>query len=273
MGKIRVAAVQMDPRLGRVAENLDRILKGLAEARSRLVVFPECALTGYGFESRERALRFAEAVPGPSTNRLAAACRREDAWAVVGLLERRGDDLFNTAALVGPDGLVGWYRKMHLPLLGVDRFVKPGDLGFPVLKTPIGRVGLLICYDGSFPEAPRALKLGGAQLICLPTNWPMAAEVQCRHSPMMRAQENHVNFLSCNRVGEEAGFRFRGESKICDFDGRLLAEAGREEALITAEIDMAAADRNRVVNVPGEYELDRIAHRRPNHYGRLTEIP
>jgi predicted amidohydrolase len=99
----------------------------------------------------------------------------------------------------------------------------------------------------------------------------MAAEVQCRYSPMMRAQENHVNFIACNRIGEECGFRFRGESKICDFDGRILAEAGREETTLMATIDMAAADQNRIVNIPGEYEIDRIANRRPEFYSSVCK--
>jgi len=268
---LRVACVQTDPKLGDLAQNLNRILRGIREANADLVVFPECALSGYGFDSREAGLRAAEPLPGPGSKEIQTACRETGAWVVFGLLERAGKrGLFNSAALVGPKGVAGVYRKAHLPYLGIDRFTDKGDVGFPVFDTPVGRIGLLICYDGSFPEAPRVLKLAGAQLICLPTNWPEAAEVSACHSPMVRAQENHVNFVTCNRVGQEAGFTFRGESKICDHSGRVLASAGREEQTISAELDLASADRNRVVYSEGRYELDRIAHRRPEFYAPLA---
>lgn len=260
----------MDPKLGRNDENFERIVRGLREAGRGLVLFPECALSGYGFESKEEGLRHAEEAPGRFTDRLVEVCRETGNWAVVGFLEKRGSDLFNSAALAGPEGLAGVYRKMHLPFLGIDRFATLGDLGFPVFETPLGRIGLLICYDGSFPEASRVLKLSGAQLICLPTNWPSTSVVQRLYSPPMRAQENHVNFVSCNRTGSESGFTFRGESRICSFEGEVLAEAGPGEESISAELDLDAADRNRVVHVPGLYELDRLGHRRPEHYGALA---
>lgn len=271
MLKMRITLVQMDPKLKQVGRNLEHILRNIKTAKTPLVLFPECALTGYGFESKEEALACAETVPGPSTTRIAEACRAARIWAVVGLLERRGGKLFNAAVLIGPRGIAGVYRKMHLPFLGVDRFATPGDLGFPVFRTPLGKLGLLICYDGGFPEAVRSLKLGGAQLVCMPTNWPMAAEIVCRHSPIVRAQENHVNFAACNRAGTEAGFRFRGGSSVCDYNGNVVARAGAGETVLTATLDMRGADRNRVVIVPGRYELDRIAHRRPEFYGRLVK--
>lgn len=271
MALLRVAAVQTAPVLVEPEKNLEDVRSALKDSDAGLTVFPECTLTGYGYDSKEAAMKLAEPIPGPSTKALVEACRKPGSWAVVGLLERDGDKLYNSAVLAGPEGIAGKYRKMHLPFLGVDRFVDPGDLGFPVFDTPIGKIGLLICYDGSFPEAVRALKLGGAQLVCLPTNWPEAAEISMRYSPMMRSQENHVNFVACNRVGEETGFRFPGGSKICDYTGRILAECGASSERASAELDLASADNNRVVNVPGEYELDRIAHRRPEHYGRLVE--
>jgi predicted amidohydrolase len=268
---MKVASVQTDPKLGDLRRNLETILRGIREARADLVVFPECALSGYGFDSRRDGVRAAEPLPGPASTAIQAACRESGSRVVFGLLERAGKRLFNSAALVGPRGIAGVYRKAHLPFLGVDRFTDKGDLGFPVFRTPLGRIGMLICYDGSFPEAPRALKLGGAQLICLPTNWPEAAEVSACHSPMVRAQENHVHFVTCNRVGREAGFSFRGESRICDYSGRVLAVAGRRQGTIRADLDLRAADRNRVVYSKGRYELDRIGHRRPELYGALTD--
>ena len=90
--------------------------------------------------------------------------------------------------LVGPEGLVGSYRKSHLPFLGVDRFVAPGD-ELPVFDTPIGRIGLEICYDLRFPEVTPTLALAGAEIVCLPTNWPMAAAATPSCSPGPRIRE------------------------------------------------------------------------------------
>jgi len=266
---MKVACRQFDPQLGRSAENVERIVASLKDAD--LVVFPECAVSGYGFDSKEAALAVAETIPGPSVARIEKACFAGGAWAVVGMLERDGDRLFNSAAVIGPGGVAGVYRKMHLPFLGVDRFTTPGDKGFPVFELPFAKLGVLICYDLSFPEAARVLKLAGAQLLVVPTNWPEKAEVSCDHSPFVRAQENHLHVATCNRVGEEAGFRFIGRSRIIGCSGAVLATAGAGDDAIAAEIDPALADQNRVVNVPGKYELDRIAHRRPEHYGPVAE--
>lgn len=265
---VKVSCVQFAPRIGRVADNLARICASVKDAD--LAVFPECALTGYGFDSREEALRVAETVPGPSTEEVAKACKASGAHAVVGLLESAAGRLFNAAAIVGPDGVAGIYRKMHLPFLGVDRFLDRGDLGFPVFDLPFAKVGVLICYDLSFPEASRVLKLAGAQVIVVPTNWPERAEVSCDHAPPVRAQENHVHVVTCNRAGEESGFRFIGRSRVIRCTGEVLAQAGAGEETISAEVEPALADRNRVVNVAGKYELDRIGHRRPDFYGPVT---
>src|SRR5262245_60822296 len=176
----KIAGVQTDCTLGDKRANLDRMRARLREAAgrgARLVVFPECALTGYGFESKEEALPFAEPLAGPASQALAADCRELGVWAVFGLLERgeQAGDLFNSCALIGPEGLAGGYRKVHLPFLGVDRFTTPGDRPFAVHDLGGLRVGILICYDGSFPEAARVLTLLGADLIVLPTNYPPGA--------------------------------------------------------------------------------------------------
>src|SRR5437762_8115744 len=120
MAEWKIAAVQMDCRLADRAHNLRIVRDRLAEAGgkdggARLVVFPECILTGYSFESKEEAWPHAEPIPGPATDAVAADCRRLGVWAAFGLLERAGNALFNACALVGPDGSVLGYRKIHLP--------------------------------------------------------------------------------------------------------------------------------------------------------------
>ena len=273
---MRVAAVQMDVRIFEKDYNLAGILTKLEEASragAKLVVFPECALTGYCFRSLEEAWPLAEAVPGPATEELARVAKRLDCTAVVGLLERDGDRLFNAAAVVTAAGVLGVYRKIHLPSLGLDRFSTPGDKPFPVFDTPHGRIGVNICFDCSLPESGRVLKLKGAQLLAIPTNWPVGSDTW-QHTPEVRAIENHFHVIAANRVGEERGFRFAGHSKIVDCGGQVIAEAGEaEETILYAALDVAAADHNRVVRVPGEWEFDRLAARRPEMYGPITETP
>jgi predicted amidohydrolase len=272
-----VAAVQMDIKLADRPANLAAIRARLREAAAngaKLVVFPECALPGYCFADKQEAWAHAEPLPGPATGALAADCRELGAWCAFGLLER--DDatgrLFNACALVGPGGFAAGYRKTHLPCLGVDRFTTRGDRPFAVHDLGGLRVGMTICYDGSFPEASRVLAMAGADLILLPTNWPTDGRRAAQYLAPARALENHVYYLAVNRVGEERGFRFIGLSRIVGCNGDDLAAAGDDrETILYATIDPAVARRKRIVNIPGEYEIDRVADRRPDLYGPLAE--
>jgi len=269
-----IAAVQMDCKLADKQANLERIKEHLCDAARRkagLVVFPECALTGYCFESKEEAFPFAESLPGPSTQALASLCRQLDLWVVYGLLERDGERLFNSCALVGPEGFKAGYRKVHLPFLGVDRFTTPGDTPFAVHDLGGLRLGINICYDGSLPEPARVLALLGADLVVLPTNWPEGAWCSTQHVPAVRAMENHIYYAAVNRVGKERGFAFIGQSRIVDCNGKNLAYAERSgEAVIEATIDPAVAREKQVVIIPGQYEVNRIAGRRPEMYGPIV---
>ena len=272
----RVAVAQIEPRLGEVERNLETCLSRLAEAAgvgAELIVLPECAIPGYMFDSAAEALEFAEEIPGPSTEALAEECRRLGIHVVCGLLERDSDRLHNAAVLVGPNGLVGTYRKTHLPYLGVDRFAVPGD-GLRVFETPIGRIGLEICYDLRFPEATRALALQGADIVAHPTAFPIEARIQTELITVARAAENRIYLLTANRVGKERRGEFCGWSQIVDPFGKRLAEAGAtEEALLLADVDVALA-RDKDFVIPGEYELYLFGDRRPELYGALVdEVP
>ncbi|HYH65661.1 MAG TPA: carbon-nitrogen hydrolase family protein, partial [Urbifossiella sp.] len=177
-----VAGVQMDCRLADPAANLAAVVARLdaaADRGARLVVFPECVLTGYGFDSRDAVRAVAQTIPGPATDAVAEACARRKVWAVFGLIEHdpATGKLFNACALVGPDGLAASYRKLHLPCLGADRFTDPGDRPFAVHDLGGLRLGMNICFDGSFPESARVLTLLGADLIVLPTNWATNARM------------------------------------------------------------------------------------------------
>ena len=270
---MRVAVAQTEPKLGEKERNLEVCLARLEEAAAagaQLLVLPECAIPGYMFESGEEALPYAEEIPGPSTEALAEACRRLDVYAACGLLERDGDVLHNAAVLVGPEGLIGSYRKTHLPFLGVDRFVVPGD-ELPVFETPLGRIGVEICYDLRFPEVTRTLALKGADIVAHPTNFPMAAKVQTEVITLARAAENRIYLLTANRVGKERWGEFCGWSQIVDPYGRRLAEADEtEETLLVADVEIEKA-RDKDYVIPGEYELYLFGHRRPELYGGLVE--
>jgi len=275
MAKARISCVQMDCVIadpeynrGQIVDHIERA----AAAASDLVIFPECAITGYCYDSLEEASRFAEPLDGPTMQAIANACRHGGAYAIAGFIEKEGSEFYNAAMLVGPGGLVGSYRKVHLPYLGVDRFLTPGDKPFLVFDLPFGRVGINICYDASFPEAARVLKLLGAQIIALPTNWPPGAWRTPKFTVNARANENHVYFAAVDRVGTERGWRFIGNSKVVDYNGDTMAEAGSEkEEVLVVELDLKAADDNRSIFVPGKHEVDRIGDRRPEFYGLVAK--
>lgn len=272
----KIACVQTDVRFADRPFNLEQVRGRLREAAgqgARLVVFPECVLTGYCFESKDEAWPHAEPLPGPSTEALAADCKRLGVWAIVGLLEAVPGEgtLFNAAALVGPDGLRATYRKIHLPYLGVDRFTTPGDRPFAVHDLGGLRVGMTICYDGSFPESARCLMLDGADLVVLPTNWPPGASGTVEYLVRARAVENHIYYAAANRVGEERGFRFIGRSRVVDPTGAFLAVSETERPeILYADLDSERVRDKRIVNIPGKYELDRLGHRRPEMYGAIV---
>ena len=270
MASTKIACVQMDVEIGNVEANRRKIVERIELAADRgaeLVIFPECAITGYCFDSLDEAKPFAEPLDGPSAEAIAAVCNRTQTYVVAGFIERDGEKFYNAAMLIGPDRVIGNYRKVHLPFLGVDRFLTPGDEPFRVFELPFGRLGINICYDASFPEAARALKLLGAELIVLPTNWPTGAWRTAEFIINTRACENHVNFAAVNRCGRERGWEFIGRSKVADVNGDTIAEAGREgEELLVVEVDLPEANNNRIVNVAGSYEIDRLADRRPEFY-------
>lgn len=273
---MKIAGVQMDVSLGEIESNRRRIATFFIECRRNdadLTVFPECAVTGYCFAQRSEAELVAEPVPGPSVEFFANLCREHGGHLVVGMIERSAGSLYNVAVLIGPTGCVSAYRKVHLPFLGVDRFVDFGDRPFVVNELHEVRLGLNICYDSGFPEPSRVLALAGADLIVLPTNWPTGAEVLAEHAVAMRALENSIYYAAINRIGDEAGFRFIGRSRICDPSGRTLAVASEmKEEILYADIDVQRSREKTIVRVPGEHLINRIADRRPEFYERLTAL-
>ena len=272
---IKIAAVQMDPKLMQVKENLASMVRAAREAsqnQAKLIVFPECSLTGYVFSSREEALPYAETIPGPSTEALLSICKELEIYIVFGLLEKEDDKLFNALSFVGPKGFVASYRKNHLPFLGIDRFVDKGNRPFQVHSTPIGNIGVHICYDVLFPESARIMALLGADIIVLSTNFPNGRGETLNCVARARAIENKVNLVSSDRVGAERGFSFAGLSNIVNATGEVLSLASPDkEEIIYGEVSLEAARQKHRVFVPGEWEIDNIGDRRPEIYGVITQ--
>ncbi len=270
-----LACVQTDITFADVDANLQRVLQWVqqaGEAGADLVVLPECMLSGYAYDSREAALEHALELDDPRFSELARAAAAHDLHLTLGFLERSDDKLFNASALIGPSGMVGNYRKIHLPHLGIDRFVDRGDIPYRVHQAGELRVGLAICYDSSFPEAMRLLALHGADVIALGTNWPCGASRTAEVVPPARSMENHLFFAAANRIGEENGFAFCGCSSICGPDGVVLAATDGDDAImLLAEIDPAQSRNKRIERVPGKHVIHRFDDRRPEFYGQIAE--
>ena len=275
MSEIAVAGIQLDTKLARNSENRERIIYYTYQAAGRgaqLVVFPECALSGYVFDTLEEARESSETVPGPFTAALERVCREKGVHVVAGMLEKTGDCIYNSAVLCGPSGLAGVYRKTHLPFLGVDRLTTLGPGPYEVFDTPVGRLGMLICYDLRFPEASRCLTLLGADILILPTNWPVGAEASPEYTAPARAVENRIFVVAVNRAGVEKGISFIGKSQIVEPSGKRLAVAQTTgEEMIFARFDPVRAREKRLVITPGLFEIDTVGDRRPELYRKLTD--
>jgi N-carbamoylputrescine amidase len=258
-GPYTVACLQTHPCFGDVAGNLARqreLLETAVGAGARLLVLPECCSTGYCFEDEREALSFSEELGrGPASELWLELAARHDVHIVAGVVERAGGAVYNSAALVGPDGVVGAYRKAHLWNREKEIFAA-GDLGFPVYDTPLGRIGMHICYDAWFPEAFRLPALAGADIVCAPCNWvpvpgqPADQAVMASMLCMTGAHSNLLYVAAADRVGEERGQRFLGRSIVVDYGGWPLAgPAGADgEAIVYADIDPIGSRELRASN-------------------------
>jgi predicted amidohydrolase len=258
----------MEPVVGEKAANVANTLAAVATAAghgAQLVVLPELANSGYVFATRAEAFALAEPIPdGPTTAAWAAACARHDLHLVAGIAERSGDVLYNSAVLIGPGGHIGTFRKVHL-WAAENLFFEPGDLGFPVFRTRLGRVGMAICYDAWFPETFRLNALQGADIVCIPTNWvPIPGQDPKREAManilVMAAAHSNSMFIACaDRIGTERGQPFVGQSLIVGHTGWPVAgPASPDRAeIIYAEVNLSEARRGRNWNAFNQVLRDR----------------
>lgn len=227
---VRLAAVHLQPRDGKTAmEKCEQFAPLIAEAAREnvdLVVLPE-TLTYYA--SGGSYADAAEPIPGPSTDYFASLAKKHGLYIVAGLLERDGHLIYNVAVLLGPKGsVIGKYRKVSLPRGEIEGGVTPGR-DYPVFETRFGKVGMMVCYDGFFPEVARELTNRGAEVIAWPV-WgcnPMLASA--------RACENHVYVVSSTYTDHDRDWML---SAVYGHDGRPLAEAGQWGTLAVAEVDL-----------------------------------
>lgn len=265
---VKVACIQMKPHVGDKAANIATsvsLIESAARAGARLVVLPELANSGYVFASRQEAFSMAEEVPGgPTCQAWIAAAARLGVTMVAGIAEHDGDALYNAAVIIDPTGYIGTFRKVHL-WNAENLFFEPGNLGFPVFKTPLGRIGVAICYDIWFPETFRLQALKGADIVCVPTNWvPIPGQAAGREAmatvlAMAAAHSNSIFIACADRVGTERGQPFEGQSVIVGCTGWPVAgPASRDqEEILLADVDLGSARRARNWNAFNQVLRDR----------------
>ncbi len=237
---MRIGLLQFAPKFGKVDENLRHVVEKISGADVDLYVLPELFSTGYQFVSKEEIEELAEPIPqGRTVEMLSSLASEKKVYIVGGIAEKAPDGYYNSAFLIGPSGYIGHYRKAHL-FYEEKLYFKPGNTGFPVFKTDIGNIGLMICFDWIFPEVMRILSLKKAQIVCHPSNLVLP---YCQKAMLTRCLENRIFAATANRIGfEERGGKrliFTGGSQIVDPWGRVVASLGEDEdALCVANVDL-----------------------------------
>jgi predicted amidohydrolase len=266
--KVRIACVQMQPAIGEVEANVAHsigLINRAVELGAKLIVLPELCNSGYMFQSRQEAFAASESIPGgPTVDAWSEVAARHRLHLVAGICERDGAKLFNSAVLIGPTGYIGTFRKVHL-WNEENLYFEPGDLGFPVFHTAIGRIGMAICYDGWFPETYRLAALQGADIVCVPTNWvPIPGQAPGREAmanilAMAAAHSNSIYIACADRVGTERGQPFEGQSLIVGHTGWPVAgPASRDkEEILVADVALGEARRARNWNAFNQVLRDR----------------
>jgi len=242
---LKIALAQISCKRADKTSNIEKMKVYAEKAKkegAELVIFPELSLTDYLV--RDLIYELAEPIPGPSVEKMAEIAKQNKIYIVFGMPEmskKAESVIYNTAVLVGPEGYIGKYRKMHLPTHSVfeeERYFRQG-YETPVFETQIGRIGLMICYDVFFPEVSRALKLNGAQLIVCISASPAVRRKFFEILTAARAIENNVFLAYVNLVGIEDGLQFWGGSRIISPSGSIIAKAKYdEEDLVVGEIDL-----------------------------------
>jgi len=246
---MRIAVAQTSPVFGDIVGNTARALELLENQQADLYILPELFSTGYAFSDSSEALRLAEESDGPTVKAVCRFSQKTGSFVAFGFAERQGSSCHNSAALVGPAGVLGIYRKVHL----FDRekeIFRQGRDGFPVFRLPFGIVGLMICFDWLFPESARTLAVKGAQLILHPSNLVLP---YCPEAMITRCIENQIFAATSDRVGTEdrggAHLRFIGSSQVVSPRGEVLCRLdGTSEGMGIADVDLSDAEQKQITN-------------------------
>ncbi|MBW7455919.1 nitrilase [Paenibacillus sepulcri] len=234
-----------------------------AEQGARLVVFPEMASSGYVWDSREEIRPFVETIPGPTTDRLHAVASQYNCYVAAGLAEidPSSGAYYNSAVLIGPEGIIGSYRKTHL-FAADPRWAREGKEEIPVFETPIGKIALLICMDAMYFEPTRIAALKEADIIAFPTNWVGGGNNPPSRTWCLRAKENALYWVAANRSDRERGAQFTGGSGIIGPDGDVQDMQIAGEGIVFGTIMLDAEKRRHILN-----------SRRPHAYQELLLHP
>ncbi|HZY10080.1 MAG TPA: nitrilase-related carbon-nitrogen hydrolase [Bacteroidota bacterium] len=258
---MRVSIVQTSPIFGNIQSNIKEALSAMESEEADLFVLPELFNTGYNFIDADEVNKLSEPIEGVTYEAIAEFTNRKRCYVAYGFAEK-SDHIYNSSALVGPTGLAGLYRKVHL-YNREHLFFAPGNLGFPVFDIPFGKIGMMICFDWIFPESARSLALHGAQLIVHPSNLVMP---YCPDAMVTRCLENRVFAATANRVGKESRggvqFKYIGKSEVVTPKGEILVRLNSDQSGISVvEIDLELA-KNKKLN---EYN-DLLQDRKPDQY-------
>ncbi|MBW2305017.1 MAG: carbon-nitrogen hydrolase [Deltaproteobacteria bacterium] len=264
---MKIGFVQLAPVLGDPDATIQKIDRLIQDKTADLLVLPELCNSGYNFRDATQAREWAEEIEHSGFIRfLEAKCSELDLHIVSGFNEMAGDHLYNTAVLVGPEGLQGKYRKIHLFMKEKDYF-HPGDREPAVFDLGECKVGCLVCFDWIFPEVWRILALKGADIICHPSNLVLPGLAQS--AVPIHALSNRIFVVTANRTGKEGDLAFTGLSTIADPRGNILLQASRDkEEVGVVEIDPSLS-RNKWVTPRNHIFEDR----RPELYRYLVNSP
>ncbi|MDT8424277.1 MAG: carbon-nitrogen family hydrolase [Desulfuromonadales bacterium] len=259
--KITAAAVQFNIKLGDIDANLARALAGLGRVAAKgaqLALLPEMWSSGYDYRHLpELAERTPEVI-----ERLAADSARLGLVIVGSLPTKIDDQVFNTAYVIDRGRVTGTYSKLHLfSTMGEDRFLAAGD-SMLIVDSSVGRLGIAICYDLRFPEFFRKMALEGAEILCLPAEWPKPRQEHWRTLLRARAIENQLFVAACNCCGVQGKLDFFGMSMLIAPRGEVLAEGGAVDTELIATFDFAEMAEYRA-------QIRCFADRRPEIYGQL----
>lgn len=250
-GVVSVAAVQFSRKLGDKTYNVNRaieLIEDAAKSGASLIGLPELFSTGYFPGTKEVSNEYfgwAETIPGPTTDEIAKCASSSGVHVVAPIyeVEPRSRLYFNTAALIGPDGVVGRYRKRHIPAIPsmIEKFYfSPGDLGYPVFDIGHCRVGISICYDRHFPETFRHLALGGAEVVFSVNNTPTPRSKRMWFPEIQVAASSNGFYLVQVNSCAEAEKDFFGLSAVIGPTGEVIAKLDENEDVLVQEIDLGA---------------------------------